>query len=318
MTASMTMAVLASIDWASISPVLIVASMLRLGTPIVFASLGETFSQRAGVINIGIEGVMLSSCCVAATASYVTGSVLAGFVGAVIGGIGVMAVTAVLVLRYRADQIVVGVGINLAALGVTTIAAKQKPELNNVDALRVWRIPVLKDLPFIGRAVFQQKPSVYVLFVVVVAATALLNRTSWGLRVKASGETPAAADAAGVTVTRIRLQAMLLCGALVGLGGGAYALGTTQGFTENMVAGRGFIALVAVIFGRWRPLTVAAGCAVFAFFEAASLSAPGWGIEVPSQLLNSVPYLASLVALIVLRKGANPPSALSIPFERTR
>jgi general nucleoside transport system permease protein len=310
--------VLTTIQWASISPILIVASMLRLGTPIVYTALGETFSQRAGVINIGIEGVMLSGCCVAAAASHLTGSVVAGFVGAIVGGIVVMAITALLVLRYQADQIVVGVGVNLAALGVTTIAAKQKPQLNNVEALRVWRIPVLRDLPLVGRALFQQKPSVYLLFLVVVAAAVLLNRTAWGLRIKASGETPAAADAAGVAVTRIRLQAMLLCGALAGLGGGAYALGTTQGFTENMVAGRGFIALVAVIFGRWRPVTVAAGCAVFAFFEAASLSAPGWGIEVPSQLLNSVPYLASLLALVVLRKGASPPSALSVPFKRKR
>jgi general nucleoside transport system permease protein len=196
--------------------------------------------------------------------------------------------------------------------------AQSKPELNNVDALRVWRIPFLKDLPWFGRALFQQKLSVYLLFFVIAGATIALNRTAWGLRVKASGETPAAADAAGIVVNRIRYQAMLVCGALAGLGGAAYALGTTAGFTENMVAGRGFIALVAVIFGRWRPLTVAAGCAVFAFFEAVSLSAPGWGITVPSQLLNSVPYLASLLALIVLRKGANPPTALSVPFERKR
>ena len=312
------MRIIAGIDWGSISPMLIVASMLRLGTPIVYVALGEAFSQRSGVINIGIEGVMLTGCCVGAAVSFLTGNVLFGFLGAIAGSMALMSLIALLVLRYRADQIVVGVGVNLAALGVTTIVAKQKPALNNVAALRVWRVPGLKDLPFVGRAVFQQKVSVYLLFVVIAAATLVLNRTSWGLRVKAVGESPAAADAAGVVVNRIRLQAMLVCGALAGLGGAAYALGTTQGFTENMVAGRGFIALVAVIFGRWRPLTVAAGCAVFAFFEAVSLSAPGWGIDVPSQFLNSVPYLASLAALIVLRKGANPPSALSMPFERRR
>ena len=311
-------ALLASIDWASISPVLVVASMLRLGTPIVYAALGETFAQRSGVINIGIEGVLLTGCCVSAVFSYITHSIFAGFVGAMLAGMALTSLISLLVLRYKADQIVVGVGVNLVALGVTTLVAQSKPELNDVTALRVWRIPFLKDLPWVGRALFQQKLSVYLLFFVIIAATVLLNRTSWGLRVKASGETPAAADAAGIVVNRIRFQAMLVCGALAGLGGAAYALGTTAGFTENMVAGRGFIALVAVIFGRWRPLTVAAGCAVFAFFEAVSLSAPGWGITVPSQLLNSVPYLASLLALIVLRKGANPPSALSMPFERKR
>lgn len=310
--------VLAAIDWSAISPMLLVASMLRLGTPIVYTALGETFAQRAGVINIGIEGVMLTGCCVAAAMSYATGSVLLGFLAAIIGSAMLTSLISLLVLRYKADQIVVGVGINLTALGITTIVAKQKPALNDVNALRIWRLPILKDLPFFGRAVFQQKASVYLLFFVVIGASLLLNRTAWGLRVKATGETPAAADAAGIVVNRIRFQAMLVCGALAGLGGAAYSLGTTQGFTENMVAGRGFIALVAVIFGRWRPLTVAGGCAVFALFEAASLAAPGWGIEVPSQLLNSVPYLASLAALVVLRKGANPPSALSLPFERKR
>ena len=310
--------VLGAIDWASVSPMLIVASMLRLGTPLVYVALGETFAQRSGVINIGIEGVMLTGCCVAAATSFLTKSVPLGFIGAMVGGMALTALISLLVLRYKADQIVVGVGVNLAVLGLTTVVAKQKPELNDVTALRVWRIPGLKDLPFFGRAVFQQKLSVYILFLVVIGCSVLLNRTAWGLRVKASGETPAAADAAGVVVNRTRLQAMLVCGALAGFGGAAYSLGTTQGFTENMVAGRGFIALVAVIFGRWRPATVAVGCAVFAFFEAVSLSAPGWGIEVPSQLLNSVPYLASLLALIVLRKGANPPSALALPFERKR
>ena len=311
--------ILGGIDWALVSPALIVASMLRLGTPLVYVALGETFAQRSGVINIGIEGVMLTGCCVAASASFLTGNVVLGFVAAVLGGMLLTAFISLLVLRYKADQIVVGVGVNLAALGITTIAAKQKPELNDVAALKRFAVPILKDIPFFGRAVFQtNKLSVYILFFVIAGASILLNRTAWGLRVKASGETPAAADAAGIVVNRIRLQAMLVCGALAGFGGAAYSLGTTQGFTENMVAGRGFIALVAVIFGRWRPLTVAVGCAVFAFFEAVSLSAPGWGIEVPSQFLNSVPYLASLLALIVLRKGANPPSALSLPFERKR
>jgi general nucleoside transport system permease protein len=202
--------IVASVDWASISPVLVVASMLRLGTPIVYAALGETFAQRSGVINIGIEGVLLTGCCIAAVMSYATHSILAGFIGAMAAGMALTSLISLLVLRYKADQIVVGVGVNLVALGVTTLVAQSKPQLNDVTALRVWRIPLLKDLPWVGRALFQQKLSVYILFFVIAAATILLNRTAWGLRVKASGETPAAADAAGIVVNRIRFQAMLV------------------------------------------------------------------------------------------------------------
>ena len=307
-----------AIDWAAISPVALLAATLRYGTPIAYVALGESVSQRSGVINIGIEGVMLSSCCMAASVSLITGSVWLGFLGGIVGGMLVMALIALLVLVFQSDQIVTGVGVNLVALGLTTIAVKAKPTLNDAPSLRVWRIGGLKDLPVVGKLLFQQRSSVYLLLPVVLLCVFLMNRTSWGLRVKAVGETPAAADAAGIVVNRIRFHAMLVCGALAGLGGAALAIGNNSGFTENMVSGQGFIALVAVIFGRWKPLPVVIGSAFFALFTAFTLFASPWGINVPSQLLNSVPYVASLLALVLLRKGANPPAALAEPFERKR
>ncbi len=135
---------------------------------------------------------------------------------------------------------------------------------------------------------------------------------------KAVGEAPAAADAAGIVVNLVRLQAMAVCGALVGIGGAAFALAQAPGFTENMVSGRGFIALVAVIFGRWRPIPVVAGCMFIGLFEAVTLQAPGWGVTVPSQLLNLVPYVACLVALGAVRRAAAPPAAMAKVFERRR
>jgi general nucleoside transport system permease protein len=310
-----TIAILAAFDPGSINLPKLLGQALRLGVLVAFVALGETFSQRAGVINIGVEGVFLSTCCVAAVVSFLGWGVLAGFVGASIGGMVVMAIIAFIVLRLRADQIVTGFGINLIALGITTVVVKAKPALNSVDGLAILR-------PF-GRTgvladVFSQKWSVFLIVPVTVACALLLNRTAWGLRVKAVGETPAAADAAGIGVNRVRLEAMLVCGALIGLGGAAFALGQAPGFTENMVSGRGFIALVAVIFGRWRPTQVVLGCLFFGIFEAVSLQAPGWGLDVPSQLLNAVPYVACLVALSLFRKGATPPSSISQPFERKR
>lgn len=311
--------IVSGINWESVTLVGLLAPTIRYGTPIAFASLGESFSQRAGVINIGIEGVMLSGACMGAVASLGTGNVLVGFVAAMVAAMVVMALIAVLVLVLRANQIVVGVGVNLAVLGITTIVAKRiGSDLTNVNALRPLRIPGLKDWPWIGEIVFRSKATVYLLFLVVIGCSLLLNRTSWGLRVKSVGEMPAAADAAGIVVNRVRLQAMLLCGALAGLGGAALSLGSASGFTENMVAGQGFIALVAVIFGRWRPLPVALGAMFFSLFIAVGFNAAPWGLTIAPQIINSVPYVASLAALVILRKNASPPASLSQPFVRKR
>ena len=307
------------IDWSLVSAVGLLAPTIRYGTPIAYAALGETFSQRAGVINIGIEGVMLSGSCIGAVVALATGNVALGFLAAIVGAMVVMTLIAGLVLLLKADQIVVGVGVNLASLGITTIVAKRiGSDLTNVEALRPWKIAGLKNLPFIGEILFRSKATVYLLIVVVILCTLILNRSAWGLRVKAVGETPAAADSAGIVVNRTRFQAMLVCGALAGLGGAALSLGSASGFSENMVAGQGFIALVAVIFGRWRPAAVAFGAMFFALFTAVGFNAAPWGLTIAPQIINSVPYVASLLALVLLRKNASPPASLSRPFERRR
>jgi general nucleoside transport system permease protein len=306
---------LGAFDSSAVNLSLLLGQAVRLGVLIAFVALGEMVCQRAGVLNIGVEGVFLAAACAAAASSYLGWGVWTGFVVAPFIGMLTMSLIAFLVLVLRADQIVTGFGINLAALGITTVIVKSTPDLNFVDALK-------KVKPFgdsgVMADVFNHKASVYLIIPAALVCWFLLFRTAWGLRVKAVGETPAAADAAGLVVNRIRWQAMLVGGALVGLGGAALALGQGSGFTENMVSGRGFIALVAVIFGRWRPGLVVAGCLFFGLFEAVTLQAPAWGLDVPSQLLNMVPYLSCLVALAVFRKGTTPPSAITKPFERKR
>jgi general nucleoside transport system permease protein len=311
----MTVGLLAVFDSGAVNLSILLGQALRLGVLIAFVAIGEMISQRSGVLNIGIEGVFLCSACAAAVASFLGWGVWSGFIVAPIIAMLVMSLIALLVLVMRADQIVTGFGVNLMALGVTTVIVKSKPDLNFVDSLK-------KAKPFGNGGVladmFNHKPSVYLVIPVAAICWFALMRTSWGLRVKAVGETPAAADAAGLVVNRIRWQAMLACGCVVGLGGASLALGQGSGFTENMVAGRGFIALVAVIFGRWRPWLVVAGCMFFGLFEAITLQAPAWGLEIKSQLLNMVPYVACLLALAIFRKGTTPPSALTRPFERRR
>ena len=306
---------LAVFDASSVNLSILVGQAIRLGVLISFVALGEMVSQRAGVLNIGVEGVFLATACAAAAASFLGWGVWTGFLIAPLVGMATMSLISFLVLVLRADQIVTGFGINLASIGFTTVIVKSKPDLNFVDSLK-------KVKPFGDSGVladmFNHKPSVYLVIPAMVISWFVLMRTSWGLRVKAVGETPAAADAAGLVVNRIRWQAMLMCGVLVGLGGASLALGQGSGFTENMVAGRGFIALVAVIFGRWRPGLVVAGCLFFGLFEAVTLQAPAWGLNIQSQLLNMVPYLSCLLALALFRKGTTPPSAITRPFERKR
>lgn len=287
----------------------LINSAIRLSVPTSFVALGEVFGERAGVINIGIEGIMLLCCLAAAAVAEATGSVVLGFVGAAVAGVVVLALQAFLMVLLKANQIVVGLGTNLAALGITTLYVKANPQVQqapNLDPL---------DLP----GVLGQNLCFYGLLLTVPLTLAVLHRTSWGLRVRSVGEAPAAADAAGIAVDRVRLQAMLVGGALCGIGGAALAIGDLQGFTENMVSGKGFIALAAVIFGRWNPALAVAGCGVFGLASAVQFrvsSVFGW--TVPSSLLQMLPFVAVLVALALQRSGGRAPSALSVPYERRR
>lgn len=294
------------------------ASAARLATPIGFVALGETFGEAAGIINIGLEGVMLASALAGAWAAASTGSVLAGFAAAMLCGMALLGLMAVLCIGLRANQIVVGLGMNLVALGATTLVFKSVRTVALAPGLDPLHLGFLDDLPFLGPAFFRQRLTFFALLVLTAGAAFVLRRTAWGLRLRAVGETPAAADAAGVRVDVVRVQAMLVCGALAGLGGAALSIGELRGFTENMVAGKGFIALAAVIFGRWRPWGVVAACGVFGLADALQGQLPAWDVNFPPSVLRMLPYLIALVALAVQRGRARPPAALSVPYERRR
>ncbi len=296
----------------------VAASAVRLATPIGFVALGETFGESAGVINIGLEGVMLLSALNAAWAAAASGSVIVGFVAAMLTGIAVLLLMAGLCIGLRANQIVVGLGVNLVALGASTIVFKSVRTVALAPGLDPLDLGFLGDLPFVGPAFFRQRLTFFLLIVLVAASAFVLKRTAWGLRVRAVGETPAAADAAGVRVNVVRTQAMALCGALAGLGGAALAIGELRGFTENMVAGKGFIALAAVIFGRWRPWWVLGACGVFGLADAMQGQLPAWDVNFPPSILRMMPYVIALVALAALKGKAQAPMALSLPYERRR
>lgn len=299
----------------------LLASAIRLMTPVGYVALGETFAEQAGMLNVGLEGAMLIAALVAAAAAIWSGSVLVGFAAAAVVGILILAFAALMNLYFRADQIVVGVGINLVGLGLTTVLATQPGSALDVSPhLEEISIPVLSGIPVLGPALFEQNASVYALAAVTVAAAVVSLRTAWGLRVRAVGDTPAAADAGGVSVTSVRAQAMVVCGALTGLGGAALSIGALRGFTPDMTSGRGFIALAAVIFGRWRPTTVVAACLVFGLTDALRFQLPtwSWAPTIPPSFLFMLPYVVALVAMAALKGSSAAPSALTRTYERRR
>jgi len=295
------------------------AATVRLATPLLLASLGCLFSERSGVVNIGVEGMMLSGAFAGVVGAYYTGNpwvgVLVGLaVGALLGLIHAFASVTV-----RGNQIVSGVAINLISLGLTTYLLRlfwglqEKPR---VAGFAVWRIPVLGDIPFIGEVLFQHIPLVYIAFLLVPLAHFIVFRTPWGLSLRAVGEHPRAADTLGIGVYRTRYLCVMISGALAGLGGAFLSVGQLQTFVENMSAGRGFIALAALIFGKWMPARTMLACLLFGGAQAAMVRIPALNYNISPQLLSMLPYLVTLLAFVGLVGRTTPPAAIATPYAK--
>ncbi len=247
------------------------AAAMVLTTPVLLTAIGELISERAGVLNVGLEGMMVSGAFAAYFAVYETQSLVLGAVFGVCGGLLFGVVMALLAIEARADQVVAGVGINLAAIGLTSYLFQQKFSGESravVDRVGDLEIPLLSDIPEIGPALFDNDPLVYLAFMLVPVSWFLLYRTKWGLAIRASGELPAAAETAGISVRRVRWGTVLAASALAGLGGAYLVIAAVGIFADDLPAGRGYLALIAVIFGRWRPAGVLAACLVLGAADA--------------------------------------------------
>jgi ABC-type uncharacterized transport system permease subunit len=296
---------------------LLLTAAIALSAPLMYAALGELISETAGVINIQLEGMMLAGAFTGVLGTHLTGSVVLGFAAAAGGGMIVAALHGVVCFVFRANQVVSGVVLNILALGVTSflLATVLAPRVSgSVAELPDVAIPGLSDIPVLGPAVFDQGVTVYVAFLLVPAVWWLLNRTTAGLALKAAGERPTAAESLGVNVGRVRWLATLVAGLAAGIGGGQLALASIGFFTQNMTAGRGFIALAAVIFGRWKPVPTAAAVVLFAIADAFQVRAQALGIDVPYQFLVMLPYLVTLIALAGLLQRMRPPAALATNY----
>lgn len=295
-----------------------IASSIRLGTPLLFASIGELVSERAGVLNMSVEGLMLSAAFVAAWVAHATGQPYAGLAAAIGAAATLAALLGLLSITLRANQIVVGLGFNLLALGATTLAARKVFGLRmqtHIPGLEKLNIPGLSDIPILGTALFQHISLVYIAVAFVAATWVLLKYTSFGLAVEAAGVDPRSAEKTGIPVVRTRYFAVMYMGLACGLGGSFFTIGDIHTFVEGITSGAGYLALAAVIFGNWRVGRTVGAALLFGAATAMQFQLPALGVDVPVALLVMLPYLAALIAVTGLMGRQTPPGALGLPFK---
>ncbi|QND64541.1 ABC transporter permease [Mesorhizobium loti] len=292
----------------------------RLTVPIAFSALGGVIAERGGIYNVGLEGMMLSGAFGGALGSFLTGNPMAGVLLGIAFGASGGAVLAFLSIRLNVNQIVCGIAINLVAGGLTAFLARLAFGMDGttkaLPGFSPIAIPGLSSIPLIGPVFFDQDPLVYALYLIVPLVYWLLYRSAWGLEIRATGENPAAADSAGVPVYWVRFCCVLASGGLAGLGGAYIVLSQVFVFTEHMSAGKGFIALAAVILGRWDPLWAVVASLFFGFCDALQLRLQFANPTVPYQIFIALPYVASILALVGLYGRVKPPAAVGLPYRR--
>lgn len=300
------------------SATLVFATGVSLAAPMIYAAMGEVVSETAGVINIELEGMMLAGAFAGVIVGLYAHSLLLGFAAAAAMGLCVAALHGLLCFKFGVNQVVSGIVLNILVLGGTSYgvdAILGNSVKNSSPTLSPVSIPGLASIPFLGPVLFRHDVGVYVAGGLVVAVWYLL-RGRLGLGLKAAGEKPAAAEALGLSVLRVRWIALLLCGLLAGAGGGQFALAALGVFTPDITAGAGFIALAAVIFGRWTAWGTLGAVVLFATVQAFEIHAQTLGIHVPYQLMVALPYLVTLLALGAFRWRHLGPSALGVNFQR--
>jgi ABC-type uncharacterized transport system permease subunit len=296
-----------------------VASSLRLATPLVLAATGEMVSERAGVLNLSLEGMMLTAAFAGALGASKTGSPVGGLVFGVLAALAVAVAQAFLSVRVRANQLVVGIGFNILALGATTFLYREifgALSREVLPSFATWSVPGLSRIPFLGPALFRQTWLVYAGLALVALTWWLMGRTALGLAVRAVGENPRAADQAGVDVQRVRFLGVLYAGFCAGLAGVFLSVASISTFTEGMTNGAGYLAVAAVILGGWKSWHVLGACLLFGAATALQFLLPPMGVAIPTAGLVMLPYVLALVAVSGVIARSRPPAALTLPFRR--
>jgi ABC-type uncharacterized transport system permease subunit len=296
----------------------LLASTIRNSTPLIFAALGGMFSERSGVVNIGLEGLMLISAFAGVVGASLSGSALVGLGFALAAGLIFALIHALMSITFEADQIISGTAINLLALGGTGFLMVQifgsGGTSPRVPGFKEVAIPLLSDIPLIGPGLFNQSLLVYLMYLLIPITWFVVFRTPFGLRLRATGEVPEAVDTAGVSVSRMRYYGVALSGLLAACGGVYLSMGILSAFTEGMTNGRGFIALAALIFGRWNPIGAAGAALLFGFALAVTYQVPQEVI--PLEFIQMLPYVLTIVALAAFGGRAIAPAAIGKPYQK--
>lgn len=297
------------------------STALRLSIPILFAAIGGMYSERCGVYNIGLEGMILLGAFGSALGTFYTGQpiigLLFGFASGLIGGL----LLGLLTVKLKVDQFVGGIAVNILCIGMTAFLARvvfagksNTTVLNGFETFSIWP---LSDLPLVGKVLFEQGPLVYLAFVLVLFSWILHSRTKWGLYILAVGNDPRAADASGIAVDRLRLVSIVFGSGIASLGGCYLVLSQVFVFTEHMSAGKGFVALAAIILGRWKPHFILLACIFFGFCDALQLRMQFQNPNVPYQAFVALPYVASILAIVILSgKSKGGPESIGKAFTR--
>jgi simple sugar transport system permease protein len=296
------------------------SASLRLSIPLAFAALGGLWSERSGVLNIGLEGMLLTGAFVSAAATfYAGGNVWVGVLLALVAGALAGLLHAFLCVTLRVDQLVSGLAINLSAAGLTAFMSRlvfTSDTTQKLSGIRAIPIPGFSQIPILGPLLFEQDLLVYLLLLLVPVSSYILFQTGLGLTVRAVGEYPRAADTAGIRVFRVRYVCTIISGMLAALGGAYLVLAHVRFFTEDISAGKGFIALAALIFGRWHPVSTVLACLLFGASEALQLRIQAFGLNIPYQFLVMLPYAIALLAMVGLAGKSAPPAALGVPYQQ--
>ncbi|MEW6580719.1 MAG: ABC transporter permease [Chloroflexota bacterium] len=298
----------------------ILASAVRWATPILFAAVGEVFTERSGILNLGLEGIMLMGALGGFVGAYNSGSLWIGLLVAALVGMAMGLLMAFVSVTAKANQVVAGLGITILGGGLSTLlfrlffGLRTRPP--TIKTFKTQPIPLLEDIPVLGEVLFKHNVMVYLVFILVGVAWVVLYRTRFGLALRAVGERPDAVDTRGLNVTALRYISLMIGGALAGLGGAYLPLANLGIFWTQMTAGRGFIAVAVVVFSRWDPVRALWGALVFG--GAASLQTALQTLEAPidSELLLMLPYIATIIVLVSVSRRAEFPGAFAVPYSR--
>ncbi len=316
------LAVFAFLTWSAAGGLVPVTGLLfgavSLSVPLVFGALGGVIGERAGVVNVAIEAQFLLAAFSSAIVASVSGSYVAGLIAAMLAGALVASVLAAFSIKYLVDQVIVGVVLNVLVIGLTSFLhgaiLNPNPDLNSPPRFDRWAIPFLSDIPVIGPVVFNQTLIVYIMYITVPLVAWALYRTRWGLRLRAVGEHPQAADTVGIRVNPTRFWNLLLAGAIAGIGGAYFTLGSVGSFDKEMTGGLGFIALAAVIFGGWDPLRASLAALLFGFTSNLQTLLTNLGSPIPSEFMAMLPYVVTILAVVGFAGQVRGPAAAGKPY----